>query len=775
MKQEKPQLSRRSFPRLHLSRKLGNGLFLFFFPLLALMMFESFARGSIGSTVQWMVTRPAMFLNNLGFFMGIFWLLALIRSNRAHMSAAILLMMLFSILGIISYYKTMYRFEPILVTDLWLIGEMTNAIQQMELKIDSNQIILVMGLEMLVLVMAWTLVRGVQEKRSFLFPLMGVALFGALVMTCSFQNAFLGDHLDLSDSANRGGTVYTLIAMEKQRVSLTNHTYQEEDVRAAWEKIKEGAMADTAMTPNIIFILHESFTDQRHLEEYLHFTRPLQPFYEEMLQDCAWGNMYVPKIGGGTSETEFEVLTALGSDYSVNPYSIGIPRLHSVAAILRKRGYEATAIHWNAGVFYNRYKNLRLLGFDSFHTTDTNGTVFEKTGQYVSDAEHYRSILAQLQKTPGKDFIFCITMQNHGPYEYDDFAVTYGADTPFGDKLTPSTEIIVRNYCYLLGQSDFALRDFIHELSAFEEPTLVVFFSDHIPPFGRLAYEELGMDMGEAEGHLVPYFIWSNRENLSQKADIKAWQLGPYALSLAGITSDPFFQHVETLRTQGLNQDEAYQILSEDALFGKQKAYEWAGFSIVSDQWRIGGPMKLMGFDTEEIDGMVYILPRLADPAQRFRLYVNGQPTDDWYMRETEKPFRLQCVMVSPSGEHYNQSEIMYFSSTKDLMERSGRLANGPIPLSGKTFRLEREEAGFLLLASDEPMKARVSCLTLDGKRLTWQYPYGIRRAGQYHVDSKEGPLRIAIDKRSMNGNAPTPETVAAYLEAHDAKVWLFE
>ena len=775
MEHGKPLPYRRSLPRIHLSGTFGKVLILLLFPLLALGMFESFARGSVGGAVHWMVTAPVLFFHNLGFFMGLYWLLALVRSDRIRMSAAVLLLLLFSALGITSYYKTMYRFEPILMTDLWLIGDMTNALQQMELKIDWAWVSLAMGLEMLGLVLTWTLVRGARVKRSILFPLAGAALFGALTLLCSFQNPFMAEHLDLSDSANRGGTVYTLIAMEKQRVSLMNHTFQEEDVKAAWEKINNEAAMDTAQAPNIIFILYESFTDQRHLEEYLHFTRPLLPYYEELLQDCAWGNIYVPKMGGGTSETEFEVLTALVSDYSVNPYSIGIPRLHSVAAILRERGYEATAIHWNPGVFYNRYKNLRLLGFDSFHTTDTNGALFEKTGQFVSDAEHYRSILSRLKKTPGKDFIFCITMQNHGPYGYDDFAVTYGADTPFSDKLSSSTEIVIRNFCYLLAQSDLALRDFMQELSAFEEPTLVVFFSDHIPPFGRPAYEELGMEMGAAEGHLVPYFIWSNREKFSQKADMKAWQLGPYALALAGITGDPFFRYVETLRAQGVNQDDVYQILSEDALFGSQKAYEWAGFVIESDRWRIGGPMELLGFDTREVDGAVYILPRLADSAQRFRLYLNGRPMDDGYMLETDKPFHLQCVMTSPSGEHYNQSEAVRFSSTKDLLERSGRLSDEPIMLCEKRFHLEKEEARFLLIASDEPVKARISCLTMDGNRLTWRVPYGIGHVGQYHVDSKEGPLRLAIDKRLLDGKEPTPENIAAYLEDHDAKAWLFE
>ena len=77
---------------------------------------------------------------------------------------------------------------------------------------------------------------------------------------------------------------------------------------------------------------------------------------------------------------------------------MGLPPVSSLASVLRDRGYEATAIHWYNGVYYNRYHNLRMLGFDSFFTLDTTVTPFEKKGMFVSDEEHYRAILHQLSK-----------------------------------------------------------------------------------------------------------------------------------------------------------------------------------------------------------------------------------------------------------------------------------------------------------------------------------------------------------------------------------------
>ena len=104
-----------------------------------------------------------------------------------------------------------------------------------------------------------------------------------------------------------------------------------------------------------------------------------------------------PSWAAAPAETEFEVLTGLRSRYVVNPYSMGLPPVSSLASVLRDRGYEATAIHWYNGVYYNRYTNLRMLGFDSFFTLDTTVTPFEK-GMFVSDEEHYRAVCTSFRR-----------------------------------------------------------------------------------------------------------------------------------------------------------------------------------------------------------------------------------------------------------------------------------------------------------------------------------------------------------------------------------------
>ncbi|NLV57864.1 MAG: LTA synthase family protein [Clostridiales bacterium] len=771
----------RTFPTVTLTKPRGDVLFLLILPLVALALFESMARGGFPAFLDWIRRKPLFFLQNLGFFFGIFWILALMRDDRARLVTSLSMLLLLCTLGLVSFYKIRYRFEPILLSDIWLLNEVPHAMGQLDLKIDWRQAARAVGLCSASILLSLVFVRGRRQKRSFLWPTLGLALICAFVPACSFDRITQGGNTDLADCAYHGGTLFTMVAAERQRQSIATFSYEETEVDRALQRVQQSveteakAQAAAAESPNVIVILAESFMDQQHLGMYLDFTRPLMPFYNELIQTCATGEIYVPKQGGGTSETEFEVLTGLQSCYSVNPYSIGIPPLHSLAAVFREKGYHSSAIHWFQGIFYNRYKNLYLLGFDEFYTTDTTRREFAKTGMFVSDSEHYRAVLDKLTDTQGKDFVFCITMQNHGTYEYDDFTLTYGADRPFTNNLSQEADRVFRNYCYLLGRSDEALRELIEELERFAEPTVVVFFGDHIPPFGIEVYEEIGMPTEGDAGHLTPYFIWSNRGKFEDQPPMKAWQLGAHVLSLTGVSDDPFLLYIEKLRREGINTDADYDLLSHDALFGKQRAYALAGIKPESPHWQIGGKMELIGFDTFPVDGTVYVLPRLADPTQNFRLAVNGQSLNDWHVLDTQEPFTLQCVMTSPEGKQLNHSQSITFSSTQELLDGSRRLDPPALELEQVPFHVEKEEGDFLLAVSDQSYQALASCLTLDGKRQQWQFPYGFAKSGQYYVARELEPIRVFISKESFEGYAPDPSGLAAYFREHQAMLWIFQ
>ncbi|MDD3334888.1 MAG: LTA synthase family protein [Eubacteriales bacterium] len=739
---------------------------------ITLWLLEGFARGDGGAYFQWIVTQPLTFALNYLFVLGLCFLLSIFRSNRLRVSLTLGLLLIGALFGVTNHYKLLYRLEPILWTDISQLGDAAATVGNLAFDIDFTQIAWICGLFVLGVGLCCWRIRGKAPKRSLWLPLAGLALVCGVPFLCTFSLANGSVRTDMADHARNEGCLYTAFAMENHRRGLMRIDYEEAKVEEAYAGLQqETTPAESdADSPNIIYVLSESFTDESILGRYVDFTDTLMPFYQRFVNECQTGLLYVPKIGGGTSETEFEVLTGIESKYGLNPYSVGLPPMNSLASVLKAKGYTPAVIHWYLGVYYNRYHNLPMLGFDEIYTLDTTDRAFEKQGMFVSDREHYRAITEQMRKTDGKDFVFCLTMQNHGGYGYDDFRQTYGADVPFSNQLSDESEKILANYCYLLRQSDAALEEWIEELREFEEPVLLVFFGDHLAPLGTEVYQELNVPLSGDEAHQTPYLLWSNRETMSGSQNMRAYQLGAYGLTVAGLNDDPFFAYVEKLRQQSVRQDESYDLLCYDALFGKQYAYRQAGLSPASDNCLIGGEMVLTGFDATVIGDGVYVKARLKEKDQSYRLALNGQLQGVRRVGLTEKPFTLQCVLNNYYGVQYNQSNILSYAGTGDLLKRSGSLGYETNPLWDREYETVRDVwyQDYAVYRSKEAYPvSEDTAATVNGKELDWQPVYGIGRAGQYAVD-EDGRVYVSISKRELRSS----ETVKAYLEAGQAMLY---
>ncbi|MEG0741054.1 MAG: LTA synthase family protein [Clostridia bacterium] len=754
-------------------------LFLILAPLLLLLTFEGLSRDSLGEVFQWIVQSPLIFLCNAGLLLGLCLLFSIARSDRLRAGLTLGLGLVLALWGIANHYKLLYRLEPVLLSDITQIGDAAATLTGLDFQIDWAQILCVCAAFIAAIVLCCFFVKTRRAKRGFVLPVLGLALLLGLPPLCTFERAVGSVRTDMVDHAKNEGCLYATVAVENYRRAIMRVDYAEQEVREGYRSLAAQTPAASAVdAPNIVLVLCESFTDEAFLGQGLQLKETLMPFYSELCKQSATGRLYVPKVGGGTSETEFEVLTGLRSQYAVNPYAMGLPPLCSIATVLRGHGYEAATIHWYTGVYYNRYQNLKMEGFDAFYTTDTTTRAFQKTGMFTSDAEHYRSVMEQLRATQERDLIFCLTMQNHGGYGYDDFRATYGADTPFTNQLSAGAEKVMANYCYLLRQSDAALRELITALQAFDEPTMVVFFGDHLPPFGTDVYAELGIPLAGDNAHRTPYLIWSNQSTLSQKTDLYAYQLGAYALTLAGMNDDPFLSHVEKLRADGTNEDALYDLLSYDALFGKQYAYQEGGLSPANEQFQAGGEMSLSGFDAAALGDWVYLRPRLLIGQQAYKLCVDGQPRDVRRVQHTQEPFTLQCVMTRPNGVRLNASNLLAYQNTEDLLARSGTLAYAELPLWHSGYELVRNHwyQGYAVFQSSDVFEATQStAVLLGGECLAWQPTYGIGGAGQYALD-EEGHLLIALEKGQLaQYGGITPEGARALLEAQGGALVLLE
>ena len=301
---------------------------------------------------------------------------------------------------------------------------------------------------------------------------------------------------------------------------------------------------------NVVFVMGEAFTELSDDPFFTLKSDPIAP-YKQLKNEGFCGTLTVPNYGGGTANTEFDVLTGLYSMF-INPspsafWHVRKP-LGSVASALKLYGYHTAAVHPGFDWVYKRREVYPRLGFDEFVTVkDFEGA--ERKGGLVSDAAAFAKLREVIETRPPPLFSYMVTIQNHTPYDR---------------RFDPEADIPAN---YFIGAADTAreLKLFTEYLNSRPEPTLLVFYGDHLPSLGRAMrlYEELGFDEGLKKFE-TPFLLWQNDAckpvfSLEESLDnlglrrggaVSAHYLGPLALELLGYDNDPFFQYINALRRE---------------------------------------------------------------------------------------------------------------------------------------------------------------------------------------------------------------------------------
>jgi len=220
----------------------------------------------------------------------------------------------------------------------------------------------------------------------------------------------------------------------------------------------------------------------------------------------------------------------------------------SVARQLAACGYGTLAVHPNLAANWNRDVAYQQLGFERFADIDE----FEGADVYnngVADAETYRYVLDQLKEQDKPQFVFDLTMQNHGGYstaavpEQDVPGVhPAGLDSGVDDQLN--------GYLACIEASDRDLRAFVAELEKLDEPTVLLFFGDHHPSFSKQVNDALmpGEDdmTHEQRVHQTVYAMWANYDVAgfegSLNDDTCSANLGAMLLDAIGAPLTPYQQ-----------------------------------------------------------------------------------------------------------------------------------------------------------------------------------------------------------------------------------------
>lgn len=568
------KIKQRSTFKMHRSSNENKKLFINFLlclilPLCIVGALELVSRGWIGALVYLKNYPKSVVINYMILLIA---LSPAMLAKRSHF-VSFLLSIPWVLASFVSYVLSKVRGVPFIWSDLYSAGDgMSIAGMYM-----SKEIILRLLVGVLigaVLIVSTSKLKFKVYKVHFakkLLIMVGIILLGlGGQIYLKAHGAVQIVEWDTLQSYNRNGFAYSFVDSYLATFRKAPKDYSKEAISEIMQGMTSNSGESGENGPNVIVVQLEAVFDPTTLQG-VQFSKDPMANLRKRMKDNYSGRIQVPTIGGGTARTEFEVLAGVNMDYlspGEIPYNSGMINkgpVETLAYTFKEKGYATTAIHNFEGNFYSRNTAYKNLGFDTFVTMETMNNL-DRTRGYPKDGVLVDYISGALEKTDGKDFIFTIGVETHGPYDYE-YDV---ASSRSGVKVTsPSYDsrslAQLQDYVDRLSGTDQfvgALGDYIDSL---EEETIVVMYSDHYPALDVL------QDISDEEKHLTPYFIMSNTNNIVKRRnhDIEAYQLGSEMLDLMNVQGGTL-NRFHTSYGQETDYLSKLELLQYDMLFGKK-------------------------------------------------------------------------------------------------------------------------------------------------------------------------------------------------------------
>lgn len=468
---------------------------------------------------------------------------------------------LWILVGITNTILLSFRPLPISFSDFRLIGEAT---QIFDLYLKLWQIILIaVGLTALVAGLILLFIKGpkfeCRDKTALCVFFAVLVLLGAYAVAVSIFDFFPRTSETPNEFYERNGFAYNFFKSAGRAGVYVPEGYSEDTVDALISEI-EGSEANVPVIalddmPNIIVIQLESFMDMSWMHG-INMTEYPTPNFRKIKENGPSGYLFVPSYGGGTSNVEFEVLTGMNLDHFAigeSPYYTLLKTnvLEDSAPFnMRRLGYSAHAIHNHNALFYERNNAYNNLGFDTFTPIEyMNGLSFNSL-TWAKDDVITSEVMSALDSTDGRDFVFAVSVQGHGPYpdtvkpeEFENFI------TVTADNLTEQASAGLSFYASTLREMDKMVGELVNELENYGEECVLVVYGDHLP-----AVDFSVNYLSAPNAYTSEYAIWSNFGLEAEDKDLETYQLLSHTQSLLG-----YSQGVLTKLHQGYSVTEEYQ------------------------------------------------------------------------------------------------------------------------------------------------------------------------------------------------------------------------
>lgn len=612
-----------------------NRFSLIFHALLACIInfvIEAISRHSVVAAWDYMTGTPLVFLYNA--FM-IFVTFSIVYLFKRRIFVRMIIGAIWVILGIANGYILLKRVTPFNAQDLKIAGDgialINNYCNGFEVVV-----IAVGAVALLIwLISMWR--RGGQYagKIHHIAALIGIIVCGVLytfVTNIAIDKRVVSTYFgNIAFAYEDYGLPYCFSA------SLFNTGISEPNgyTKKAMAKIdKDGELNQTATSrssdelPNIIVVQLESYFDVANAE-FFTTSEDACPNLHNLYQNYSNGYFKVPSVGAGTANTEFEVLTGMNlryfgpGEYPYKTYSKKHPT-ESAATALASLGYGTHALHDNTGNFYSRANVFNNMGFDTFTSKEFMNVLQTTENGWAKDEILTHHIMEAMDTTKQEDFVFTVSVQGHGNYPE-----TQVIENPKIKVEGIEDEALKNKWEYYVNQvyeMDQFVGDLIKAVEERNEPSVVVFYGDHLPTMGLKAE-----DLKSRYLYNTNYVIWDNIGLQKHDKNIPAYQLMSEVLNRLDIHSGTVFNyHQQRKGTKNYLSD--LELLQYDILYGKQYVYN--GKAPITE-----GHM-VMGIRNVSLSSIV---PQLNSGYSLYgenftkysRVYVNGEMQKSSFLNNT--------------------------------------------------------------------------------------------------------------------------------------------
>lgn len=604
------------------------------FSLVTQSLLEVVHRGSFSSFLDWSLDSTFSFGIT---FLFLFFLSAslLFLPNYLFIPLLVFEFVFFIIVSFGSHTKFLLRGEYFTPFDLYLLNEGADISKLLEGVIGWKEIAWLTGIVIILFLFSYWFIRikkSVSFKSRFLLSLISIICFSTIAFNPSIFSlrSYYGE-VGTVESYEKFGLIGAYLSIAEKARKDAPEGYSKEAVNRIVNDLGSAGKnneVDQNFQPNIIVVLAESFWDPLLLENITYKEDPI-PYFRSLSKTSSSGVLLTHYYGGGTFNSELDVLTGLSNQILPEYYHQLNRPVDSLAHVLRNQGYNTTALHDFKNWFYSRNTAYEWLGFEKFVSMEFLNNP-KNIGPFIDDQYLMQKALDELKQSQGPDFLNVVTVTSHGPYN----------DVRYEEMPTQTTNLdglnwyILNLYTNLLKNFDDSMKTLIEGVKEIDEPTMVVVYGDHLPFLGEDygVYRDAGYYQGKKNDYEeykkmyeTPLLVWDNFSD-GQREDLRMTPnfLGSYILAHAKKEMSPIFKLNQNLYNQGVtvipkkeffneegvkeSQLADFKMLQYDVLKGKQYGYQNQHVKPVDDYLLGSGKMKIDSIKVRKEQNNTFVL-----------------------------------------------------------------------------------------------------------------------------------------------------------------------